>query len=422
MGLARALGRAVARIPCGELEDADALRGAPAGRPGRIVEELRRVGVGDPVFVLDEVDRVEKDSGLPAALAELLDWERRAAFRDRYLDVPFDLSEALFVATASHLREAPPVLREHFAAVRVPGYTEEEKTVIAVEHLLPRVLGVHGLRPEHLELTEPALRAVVRGYTGEPGLWSLMAALATLCRKVARRRAEGDESVVAVTPETVAGFLGTPPAFDVDFAERTRRPGVAVGLGWTVDGGDVLFMEVGRMAGAGELTLTGSLGDMMKESARTAMSWMRANAERYGVDPAFYKDMDFHLHVQADMGSKDGVSGGAAMVAALASSLTGRPVRGDLAMTGEITLSGQVLPVGAVKEKVLAARRRGLTAVVLPRQNEQEVDEELDEDVRRQLTVHYVRRIDELLELVLRDVEAEDRRAPDSTPFSRPAG
>ena len=359
------------------------------------------MGVRNPVFVFDEIDRLEKDSALSAALLEVLDWGQRATFRDRYLDVPFNLSEALFVATAAHLRGIPPALRERFAVVGVPGYTEEEKQVIAVEHLLPRVLGVHGLRREDVRVTEPALRAVIRGYTGEPGLWSLTSALSTLSRKVARRRAEGDESVVEITPDTVAGMLGAPPSRHVDIAERTRRPGVAVGLGWNLDGGDVLFMEVGRMPGTGELTLTGALGDLMKESARAAMSWMRANAERYGVDPAFYKDMDFHLHVQADGGSKDGVSGGTAMVAALASSLTGRPVRGDLAMTGEITLSGQVLPVGAVKEKVLAARRRGLTSVVLPRQNEQEFNEELDEDVRRQITVHVVDRIDELLDLVL---------------------
>ena len=275
MALARAIGRVVVPVDCAELDSAEALRGARGGRPGRILTELRRVGVKDPAFVLDEVDRLSNESGLPAALLELLDWQRRPVFRDRYLDLPFDLSEAAFFATATHLGALPPALRERFTVVEVPGYTDDEKRIIAAEKLLPVVLGRHGLSPEHLQVTDAALRAVIRGYPGQAGVWSLAGALGTFCRKVARRWAEGDEAVVVITPETAAEMLGAPTCPEADVAERTRRPGVAVGLGWTLQGGDLLFVEVGRMPGAGGLTLTGSLGDSMQESARAALSWMR---------------------------------------------------------------------------------------------------------------------------------------------------
>ena len=415
LALARAIGRVVVPVDCAELDSAEALRGARGGRPGRILTELRRVGVKDPAFVLDEVDRLGNESGLPAALLEVLDWQRRPVFRDRYLELSFDLSEAVFLATATRLGALPPALRERFAVVEVPGYTEDEKRIIAAEKLLPMVLGLHGLSPEHLQVTDAALRAVIRGYPGQAGVWSLAGALGTFCRKVARRWAEGDEAVVVITPETAAEMLGAPTCPEADVAERTRRPGVAVGLGWTLQGGDLLFVEVGRMPGAGGLTLTGSLGDSMQESARAALSWLRANAERYGIEPSFYKDTDVHVQVQAEAEWKDGPSAGVAMVAALVSAFTGRPVRGDLAMTGAITLSGQVLPVARLHAKVLAARRRGLTRVVLPRRNEKEINAELDEDVRRQLNLHYVSRIDELLDLVLRDAEAADEEPCDST-------
>ena len=400
--LAGALGRVCAQVNCRELVDAPALLGDPRGGPGRVITELRRVGARNPVFVLDELDRLSDRGDLPAAVLELIDPGQRGAFRDRYLDdLRFDLSDVLFVATATGTRSVPSMLLERLTVVEVPGYTPEEKQVIAVEHLLQVAIRVNGLAPEHVEISDEALRSVIRGYSGDNGLWSLLNALDTLCRKVARRRTEGDESRAVVTPETVEGLLGAPTSLEADIAERMRLPGVALGLAWTPYGGDVVFIEVVRMPGAGELTLTGSQGDVMKESARTAVSWVRANAGRYGLDPAVFRDTDLHVHAQSAAERKDGVSAGVALVAALVSSFTGRPVRPDLAMTGEITLSGHVLPVLGIREKVAGARRRGLTHVVLPRQNEKHFDQDVGDDVRRGITVHYVRRVDEALDLVL---------------------
>ena len=278
------------------------------------------------------------------------------------------------------------------------------------------VLGLHGLSPEHLQVTDAALRAVIRGYPGQAGVWSLAGALATFCRKVARRWAEGDEAVVVITPETAAEMLGGPDLPGGEVAERTRRPGVAVGLGWTLQGGDLLFVEVGRMPGAGGLTLTGSLGDSMQESARAALSWLRANAERYGIEPSFFKDTDVHVQVQAEVEWKDGPSrrgrdGRGAGVGVHGAPGARRPGHDG---RDHAIRAGASYPA-CVHAKVLAARRRGLTRVVLPRRNEKEVNAELDEDVRRQLTLHYVSRIDELLDLVLRDAEAADEGACDST-------
>ena len=302
------------------------------------------------------------------------------------------------------------MLRERLKVVDVPGYTAEEKQAVAVEHLLPAAVRLNGLPPDHVEVTDEALRSVIRGHSWDAGLWSLLSALDTLCRKAARRRAGGDQSKDVVTPETVAEALGAPTFVETDVADRVRRPGVAVALGWTPYGGDVLFIEVGRMPGAGELTLTGSLGDVMKESVRVAVSWVRANAGRYGLDAAVFRDTDLHVHAQAAAEAKDGASAGVALVAALVSSFTRRPVRADLAMTGEITLSGHVLPVAGVKEKVAGACRRGLTRVVLPRQNQEHFERDVGGDVRCRITVDYVRRVDDVLDLVLLPAEtAEDR-------------
>ena len=412
--LAGALGRVCAQVNCKELVDAAALLGDPRRGPGRVLEELRRAGVRNPLLVVDEIDRLSERGDLPAALLELFDSERRAGFRDRYVDLPVDLSEVLVVATATRLRPVPPMLREWLKVVEVPGYTAEEKAVIAVEHLLPAAIRLNGLAADHLEVTDEALRSVIRGYAWHAGLWSLLSALDTLCRKAARRRAEGDESKAVVTPETVAEALGTPTFIEADVADRMRVPGVAVALGWTPYGGDVLFVEVGRMRGAGGLTLTGSQGDVMKESVRTAVSWVRANAGRYGLDAAVFQQTDLHVHAQPAAETKDGASAGVALVAALVSSFTRRPVRPDLAMTGEITLSGHVLPVAGVKEKVHGACRRGLTRVVLPRQNEKHFERDVGADVRRRITVHYVRRVDDLLDLVLLPAAAAGDRPPES--------
>ena len=408
--LAGALGRVCAQVNCKELVDAAALLGDPRRGPGRVLTELRRVGARNPVVVVDELDRLSERGDLPAAVLELFDAGQRASFRDRYLELAFDLSDVLLVATAARLRPVPSMLRERLKVVDVPGYTAEEKQAVAVEHLLPAAVRLNGLPPDHVEVTDEALRSVIRGYSWDAGLWSLLSALDTLCRKAARRRAGGDQSKAVVTPETVAEALGAPTFVETDVADRVRRPGVAVALGWTPYGGDVLFIEVGRMPGAGELTLTGSLGDVMKESVRAAVSWVRANAGRYGLDAAVFRDTDLHVHAPAAAEAKDGASAGVALVAALVSSFTRRPVRADLAMTGEITLSGHVLPVAGVKEKVAGACRRGLTRVVLPRQNEEHFERDVGGDVRRRITVDYVRRVDDVLDLVLLPAEtAEDR-------------
>jgi ATP-dependent Lon protease len=285
--------------------------------------------------------------------------------------------------------------------LELAGYTEEEKLKIAVEHLLAKQIRNHGLTPEQVEFSESAIRAVIRGYTREAGVRNLEREIGALCRKVARRRAEGDETHVTITPEVVMEMLGAPTFLDEEIENRTKDPGVAVGLAWTPAGGEVLFVEASRMQGGGSLTLTGQLGDVMKESGRTALSWFRANANRYSVDPSFYKDSEIHLHVPSGAIPKDGPSAGVTMVTALASELTGRPVRGDMAMTGEITLSGRVLPVGGIKEKVLAARRHGITEVALPRQNEKNIKEDLTDELRRELKIHYVSHIEEVLALAL---------------------
>jgi ATP-dependent Lon protease len=331
----------------------------------------------------------------------VLDPEQNNTFRDHYLDVPFDLSEVLFLTTANVLDPVPPALRDRMEVLELAGYTEEEKLQIATEHLIAKQIVNHGLTADHVEFQDAAIRNVIRGYTREAGVRNLEREIGALCRKVARRRAEGDETRVVITPDVVIEMLGAPSFLDEEIENRTKDPGVAVGLAWTPAGGEVLFVEASRMHGAGTLTLTGHLGDVMKESARTALSWFRAHAPRYSVDPNFYKDSEIHLHVPSGAIPKDGPSAGVTMVTALASELTRRPVRGDLAMTGEITLSGRVLPVGGIKEKVLAARRHGIRDVILPRQNEKNIKEDLTEELRSELTIRYVSHIEEVLQIAL---------------------
>ena len=406
-GIAASLERKFVRVSLGGMRDEAEIRGHRrtyiGALPGQVIQGLRRAETKNPVFILDEIDKLGMDfRGDPAsALLEVLDPEQNNTFRDHYLDVPFDLSEVLFITTANILDPVPPALRDRMEVLELPGYTEDEKYVIATEHLIARQVTNHGLTDEKLRFTEEALRAVIRGYTREAGVRNLEREVGALCRKVARRHAEGDETAVEVTADTVVDMLGAPKFLDEEVAERTKNPGVAIGLAWTPVGGDVLFVEATRMTGGGTLTLTGHLGDVMKESARAALSWFRANVDRFDVDPAFYKDAEVHLHVPSGAIPKDGPSAGVTMVTALVSELTGRPVRGDLAMTGEITLSGNVLPVGGIKEKVLAARRVGIVEVILPAQNEKNVNEDLSEDLRREINVHYVSMVDEVLELAL---------------------
>ena len=413
--IANSLGRKFVRVSLGGMRDEAEIRGHRrtyiGALPGQVIQGLRRAESKNPVFILDEIDKLGSDfRGDPAsALLEVLDPEQNNTFRDHYLDVPFDLSEVLFLTTANVLDPIPPALRDRMEVLELAGYTEEEKLKIAVEHLIAKQIANHGLTPDYVQFTEPAIRAVIRGYTREAGVRNLEREIGALCRKVARRRAEGDDARIVITPEVLVTMLGAPTFLDEEIENRTKDPGVAVGLAWTPAGGEVLFVEASRMQGAGSLTLTGHLGDVMKESARTALSWFRANATRYGVDPSFYKDAEVHLHVPSGAIPKDGPSAGVTMVTALASELTGRPVRGDLAMTGEITLSGRVLPVGGVKEKVLAARRHGIVEVALPRQNEKNVKEDLSEELRRDLTIHYVSHIEEVLALALVPSAAQTR-------------
>jgi len=401
------LGRKFVRVSLGGMRDEAEIRGHRrtyiGALPGQIIQGLRRAESKNPVFILDEIDKLGSDfRGDPAsALLEVLDPEQNNTFRDHYLDVPFDLSEVLFITTANVLDPVPPALRDRMEVLELPGYTEEEKLKIAEDHLVGKQVKNHGLTPEFITFEEEALRAVIRGYTREAGVRNLEREIAALCRKAARRRAEGQEEPIAVTPAVVVELLGAPRFLDEEMEERTKNPGVAIGLAWTPSGGEVLFVEARRMHGGGSLTLTGHLGDVMKESARAALSWLRANASRYGIDPDFYKSSELHLHVPSGAIPKDGPSAGVTMAVALCSELSKRPVRADVAMTGEITLSGRVLPVGGIKEKVLAARRVGIREVILPARNEKNIVEDLSEDLRRDMTVHYVTTVEEVLDLAL---------------------
>ncbi|HUF46546.1 MAG TPA: endopeptidase La, partial [Vicinamibacterales bacterium] len=405
--IADAIGRKFVRISLGGMRDEAEIRGHRrtyiGALPGQIIQGLRRAESRNPVFILDEIDKLGTDfRGDPAsALLEVLDPEQNNSFRDHYLDVPFDLSEVLFITTANVLDTIPGPLRDRMEVLELAGYTEDEKVRIAREHLVGRQIVNHGLSVELVSFTDEALHHIVRGYTREAGVRNLERELGAICRKIARRTAETPAGPLVVTPIVVEDMLGAPRHIEEEVRDRTRDPGVATGLAWTPVGGDVLFVEASRMPGSSQLTLTGQLGDVMKESARIALSWFRAHATKYGVDPQFYKDAEIHLHVPSGAIPKDGPSAGVTMVVALASALSGRSVRGDLAMTGEITLSGKVLPVGGIKEKVLAARRAGIQDVILPRQNEKNVNEDLTDQLRKGLVVHYVDEMDEVLALAL---------------------
>jgi ATP-dependent Lon protease len=411
--IAQALGRKFVRVSLGGMRDEAEIRGHRrtyiGALPGQIIQGLRRAESKNPVFILDEIDKLGSDfRGDPSsALLEVLDPEQNNTFRDHYLDVPFDLSEVLFITTANVLDPVPPALRDRMEVLEIAGYTEEEKLKIATDHLVDKQVKNHGLTAEFIRFTPDALRQVIRGYTREAGVRNLEREIGALCRKAARRRAEGDEAALEITPNVVVEMLGAPKFLDEEMEERTKDPGVAIGLAWTPAGGEVLFIEASRMAGTGSLTLTGQLGDVMKESARAALSWIRAHAKEYGIDPDFFKNAEMHVHVPSGAIPKDGPSAGVTMTTAMASELTGRPVRGDIAMTGEITLSGRVLPIGGVKEKVLAARRVGIREVILPKQNAKNINEDLTPELRQDLTVHLVSTIDEVLALALQPVSTD---------------
>ena len=408
--IARALGRKFARISMGGMHDEAEIRGHRrtyiGALPGQVIQALRRVGANDPVFMLDEVDKLGRDfRGDPAsALLEVLDPEQNSTFRDNYLDVPFDLSKVLFITTANVLDPVPDALRDRMEIIPLEGYTEQEKVIIAFRYLIPRQIKENGLEPENdIDFTDAAIRFLIRRYTREAGVRSLEREIGTICRKQARRFAEGTREKMTVTPELVEKDIGAPRFRpDVEVAERTRRPGVAVGLAWTPVGGDVLFIEAGRMPGGSKgLIMTGQLGPVMQESVQAALTWVRANATKYGIDPDLFKSSDIHIHVPAGAIPKDGPSAGITMAVALLSMLTDRCVRANLAMTGEITLTGQVLPVGGIKEKVLAAKRGGVTEVILPFENEVNVREDLKSEHIFDMKIHYVKSMEEVVDLAL---------------------
>jgi len=399
--IARALGREFIRQSVGGVHDEAEIRGHRrtyiGAMPGRIIQAIRRVGTRNPVFMIDEIDKLGSDfRGDPSsALLEVLDPEQNREFRDHYLDVPFDLSQVMFITTANVLDTIPAPLRDRMEILQLSGYTEEEKVAIAKGYLIRRQLRENGLRSDEIAFEDDALRTIIRDYTREAGVRELERQIGTVCRKVATQVAEGTTKQVSITRDSVSTYLGKPPYY-YEAAERTQVPGVAVGLAWTPTGGDILFIEATKMKGSKGFTVTGQLGDVMRESAQAALSYVRANAETLGID-ADFGDLDIHLHVPAGAIPKDGPSAGVALACALASLLKGVSVRDGVGMTGEITLRGQVLPVGGIKEKILAAHRAGLTTVCLPRRNERDL-EELPKSVQQEMSFVLVDRVEQVFE------------------------
>ena len=407
--IAKALDRKFIRMSLGGIHDEAEIRGHRrtyiGALPGQIMQGIRRAETRDPVFMLDEVDKIGRDfRGDPSsALLEVLDPEQNSHFRDNYLDVQFDLSKVLFICTANVLDTIPPPLLDRMELLDLQGYTEEEKIEIAVRHLIPKQAEEHGIKlGEQIEFTREAISAISRHYTREAGVRNLEREVATLCRKQARRIAEGHSEKLTVTPENLAEFLGVQKfRMETELIERTRQPGVAVGLAWTPTGGDILFVEVTSMKGGKNFAMTGHVGKVMQESMQAALAWVRAHADDYGIDPDFFQNQDIHIHVPAGAIPKDGPSAGITMASALVSALTQRPIRAHVAMTGEITLSGQVLPVGGIKEKVLAARRAGVKEVLLPAENEPNVKEDLQDNMLEGVELRYIKTIREAIDLAL---------------------
>ncbi len=405
--IARALGRKFIRMSLGGMRDEAEIRGHRrtyiGAMPGRIIQGIRRVGTKNPVFMLDEIDKVGADwRGDPSsALLEVLDPEQNRDFRDHYLDVSFDLSQVMFITTANLLAPIPEPLRDRMEILELDGYTEEEKVHIARQYLLPRQLRENSLRPGEVTFDDDALRAIIRDYTREAGVRNLERQIGTVCRKVATRLAEGKDTVAHIAADDLVEYLGK-PRFYFEGAERCEIPGVATGLVVTPVGGDITFIEATRMRGSKQLILTGKLGDVMKESAQAAVSYVRSKAAELGIDENTFVKSDLHIHVPAGAVPKDGPSAGVTIATALVSLLTGRQVRADVAMTGEITLRGQVLPVGGIKQKVLAAARAGINSVILPRRNEPDL-EDIPEEIRNRMTFIFAENVDEVFAAALRD-------------------
>jgi ATP-dependent Lon protease len=418
--IARALGRKFVRLSLGGVHDEAEIRGHRrtyiGALPGQIIQGIRRAETKDPVFMLDEIDKVGRDfRGDPAsALLEALDPEQNSSFRDNYLDVTFDLSKVLFITTANMLDPIAEPLRDRMEIIELQGYTEEEKVHIAFQYLVPRQVEENGITADQIDFPENAIQTIIRHYTREAGVRNLERNIGTICRKQARRLAEGKTEKLVVTPEVIHEFLGgIKVRTEGEIAERTKRPGVAVGLAWTPTGGDVLFIEANSMKGKGGFTMTGQIGQVMQESMQAALTWVRSNCAQLGIPEDFFSQHDIHIHVPAGAIPKDGPSAGVTMATALVSLLSDRRVRPLTAMTGEITLSGNVLPVGGIKEKVLAAKRAGVRDIILPAENKMNVDEDLTPEQLENLAVHYVKTIDEVLELALPSSPREEKQDAD---------
>jgi ATP-dependent Lon protease len=416
--IARALGRKFLRMSLGGMRDEAEIRGHRrtyiGAMPGRIIQGLKRVGTKNPIFMLDEIDKVGADwRGDPSsALLEVLDPEQNRDFRDHYLDVPFDLSQVMFITTANMLSPIPAPLRDRMEILELDGYTEDEKLRIAQQYLFPRQLRENSLRPEEVSLSEDAIRAIIRDYTREAGVRNLERQIGTICRKVATKVAEEEGVSVQVEEDELTDFLGK-PRFYFEAAERTELPGVATGLVWTPVGGDITFIEATRMKGNRRLILTGKLGDVMKESAQAAVSYVRSKAAELGIDEDLFAKTDLHIHVPAGAVPKDGPSAGVTMATAIVSLLSDRNVRADVAMTGEITLRGQVLPVGGIKQKVLAAARVGIDTVILPQRNEPDL-EDIPAEIRDKLHFVFADRVDDVFAAALREGLPKDARSDQS--------
>ncbi|MGE0823178.1 MAG: endopeptidase La [Candidatus Binatia bacterium] len=403
--IARAMERKFVRISLGGVRDEAEIRGHRrtyiGSLPGRIIQSLRTAGSNNPLFMLDEIDKLGMDfRGDPAsALLEVLDPEQNFSFADHYLDVPFDLSKVMFITTANYLEPVPPALKDRMEVIELAGYTDEDKMEIAKRHLIRKQIKENGLSEDLIEFTDDALFSIIHSYTHEAGVRNLEREIGSVCRKVARAFTEGNTEKTLITPQKVRELLG-PEKYFSEVAERTQEPGVATGLAWTPNGGDILFIESTRMAGKKGLTITGHLGDVMKESAQAALSYVRSRADSLGLSPDFFENCDLHIHVPAGAIPKDGPSAGITMATSIASLLTGRPVHAHVAMTGEITLRGKVMPIGGVKEKVLAARRAGITMIILPKRNEKDM-EDIPEKVHREMQFRFVETMDEVLSLAL---------------------
>ncbi len=410
--IANAMGKKFVRISLGGTHDESEIRGHRrtyiGALPGQIIQGIKRAETNNPLFVLDEIDKVGTDfRGDPSsALLEALDPEQNATFRDNYLDVNFDLSKVLFVTTANQLDTIQPALRDRMEIIELSGYTEEEKAQIGIRHLVPKQIAEHGLTDAQVHFTDEGVKALIRGYTREAGVRSLERQIATVCRKATREFAEGRTAPMTIDAAQVSAFLGSPRFEYEEVVERTEQPGVVTGLVWTPVGGDVVFIEASRMDGGKGLQLTGQLGDVMKESAQTALSYVRSHASALHIAPDFYEKSDLHIHVPAGGVPKDGPSAGVTMASAIASLLSGRPIKPALAMTGEVTLSGKVLPVGGIKEKVLAAKRAGIKTIILPERNRKDLMEDIPKALRHGMDFIFARDVHEVIDAALQPLDA----------------